>query len=750
MNSVDFIGNIMVKAESIAQSLNSKYLLLEHVLYAFIDNDIIKKEMMKYDEESYESLSIRLGHFIQCFPLIERVDEKEYDVESSQLINVFLYSYMLCDKCNKPLISDNNILNLINGISSFLMITRDESTFARDFLEKSKFDSYFITQYYQKYAQEKIISDKLQPILNMMDVENMENTQNDSALEKYTINLTKKVQEKNWIKLVGREKEVNLIEQVLYRKNKPNVILVGNQGIGKKKIIEGLTYQMLQKNPDIKIYQLDMLSLMSNIFVKGELENRIKNLSYLLKNENAILVINDIGTSCGSDSSNQSDLATLFKPLLNDGIIKIIGTSTFEDYRKYIEKDNSFENFFFKMTIEDTTLDETKIIIKNIVPYYEKFYKIKYDKSAIKSILDLTNRYMFNKHFPDKAIDVLDMVGAYCKYLNAKKVNINMVQETISNLLNIPLNNISQDEESIYQFLEEKLNEKIIGQETAVAKVSDAVIIAKSGLRESNKTAISLMLTGKSGTGKTELCRVLSDTMNIPLVRFDMSEFMEDNSVPKLIGAPPGYKDAGNGKAGNGLLINAIDEHPYCILLLDEIEKAHPKIHNLLLQVMDNGKLTSSMGKQVSFENVFLIMTSNVGAQNSYKKSIGFCKGNDNQPSTQDYEMTFLPEFRNRIDACVTFNDLTKDVLLKICNKFLMELKDMLSQKEIELKYDDNILEYIVKESKIIDYGARTLKHYITNNIKNVIAKQLVFGKYKNKKLLTLSVNDDKITFGSK
>lgn len=744
-----FIVSILTKATNIATETQSKYLLLEHVLFSLIQDENIKKEMRKYNSKFFDEMELKLAHYIKYFPLITRNTNKKKEPIVANIVNVFLYTYLLCDKCNRPLIDDENILNLINSLASFLLLDGSQ---AQEFLVNANFDTSFISFYYQQYAKDKLMDEKIKPILDklLFNEDGLEmDMKKENPLEKYAINLTKKVQEKNWIKLVGREKEVNLIEQILYRKDKPNVILVGNQGIGKKKIVEGFASKLLTKYPNMEVYQLDMLSLMSNIFIKGELENRVKTLSKELNDRKAILVIDNISSICGSDSSGQSDVATLLKPMLSNGSVRIIGTSTFEDYRKYIEKDGSFENWFFKMTVEDATYDETKDIINNVVPYYEKHHHIKYTKDTVKAILELTNRYIFNKHFPDKAIDLLDMVGAYCKYLESKKTNVLMVQETISNLMNIPLNNIVQSSDGIYETLEDKLNEKIIGQEEAVKKVSDSVIISKSGLRESNKTAISLMFRGKSGTGKTELCRVLSDIMNIPLVRFDMSEFMEENSVPKLIGAPPGYKDAGNGKAGNGLLINAIDEHPYCILLLDEIEKAHPKIHNLLLQVMDNGRLTSSMGKSVSFENVFLIMTSNVGAKSSYKKAIGF--GNIKSTSSEnDYEDMFLPEFRNRIDSSVVFNDLPNDVLLKICHKFLNELKDMLKVKDIELLFDDDVLKYIVDKSDISEYGARTLKHYITNNIKNKIAKDLVFGKYKNKKKLTLSIKDDTICFGSK
>ena len=612
-------------------------------------------------------------------------------------------------------------------------------------------NQYFLTNIYNKYSNEgmtdKIAANLLnteEGISNISDKDKLEN-----ALKQYTINLTEKVKSDDWIKIIGRENELELLQQVLLRHDKPNAIIVGNDGIGKTKLVEGLAKIYVEKHPEYTFYQLDTLALISNLLLKGELENRVKMISQALKaKKTAVLFIDEMEAICGNaDVSSQGDVISLLKPLLNDGQLRVIGATTFEDFRKYIERDTSFTRKFFRLNLEEPILEETKNILMNVKPVYEKLFNVEFSEEIIDLIIDTATKYFANKCFPDKAIDMIDTLGAFAKFQNEHTITDQMVYKTLSMLLNIPLSNVSQSEEEIYQHLEEKIKEEIMGQDEAVSKVADAVIISRSGLRETNKTASTMMFMGESGVGKTEICRVLSKIMNIPLVRFDMSEYMEEHSVSKLLGAPPGYKGFGDGKSGNGLLINAIDEHPNCILLLDEIEKANSKIHNILLQVMDNGKITSSSGKSVSFEHVFVIMTSNVGSYNTNKIRIGF--GNqDSKPSDDDYNEKFLPEFRNRIDATVKFNSLSNAIMKNICNKFLNELKTVLSTKSIDFSWNDDIIKYIVDKVDKSGNGARPMKHIITNEIKNKIAKDIVFGKFKNGGNIALSLNENKIIFG--
>lgn len=737
------LENIIGLAYDKAKSLSSKYIHLEYILYAVLKNSKFIKLLKQY-KINYEKLLNEVEDFITNFPLIEHLESSSDKIEVSKHVKVFLGYYEICKTCNKDICMKEDILFVTNILGAFLFM---EDTFAQKLLLKNKVNQEFITKIYQKNSNDEIrnrITDKI----NEFDNENI-SSREEEYLNNYTINLTKKVSDKDWIPIIGRNQELELLQQILLRHNKPNVIITGNAGIGKTKIVEGLVKIYTEKYPDKNFYQLDTLSFMSNILVKGELENRVKNLSQIIKKKgNIILVIEDIHTLCsGGDYSGQLDVAGLLKPLLNDGMLKIIGTTTIEEYRKYIEKDTPFAKNFYKLNIEEPTIEETKEILMNVKIKYENIFNVKYSEKIVDLIIESCNKYFSNKSFPDKAIDIIDMLGAYAQYNNINEITENMVYKTLSTLLHIPLSNISQSEEDLYQHLEENIKKEIIGQDEAVKKVSDAVIISRSGLRETNKTATSLMFKGSSGVGKTEICKVLSKIMNIPLIRFDMSEYMEDHSVSKLIGAPPGYKGFSDGKSGNGLLINAIDEHPNCILLLDEIEKANTKIHNILLQVMDNGKLTSSSGKSVSFEHVFLIMTSNVGSYNNHKIRIGF-GNNDTSPSDQDYEDRFLPEFRSRIDSTITFNNLSKNILKNICVKFLNELKEILIKKNVDFVYNDDIINYITDKTIHLNNGARPMKHIITNEIKNNIAKNIVFGKYRNGGKVNLSIKDNKIDFG--
>lgn len=744
-----YLQELITKAYQDAHKRGHSLLLLEHILYAFLTiDDKSIKNFFKEHNADYETILVEVNNFLNNYPLIPTLDNNEEKPQLNIKIEMFVGFFLTSCSCNIYNRIPMDLLNIMLTISSFLFM---ENTFAEKILSTNKINFDVVIDIYQKYNAEKIISDEIAPALEDFITKGLQDKinqiksekmgENSSASQNYLINLTEKVNNEDWIKIVGRTDEIDLLEQIILRHDKPNAILVGNPGIGKTKIVEGFAKKLIDNNSIYKVYQLDTLAFNSNVMFKGELEKRVIQLTdYLKEQGNAILYIDEMHSICVNDNQNLN-IANLLKPILTDNTLKIIGSTTFEEYRKYIEKDEAFTRRFYKMVIEEPDVKETTKIINEIKPYYEDYFKIKYSNDAIEEIMNLTNKFIFDKHYPDKAIDLLDMSGAYCVHNKIKNVKPNHIQKVISKMRNIPLSNISQSEEDIYKHLEERLKEKIFGQDEAVKTLCDAVIIARSGLRETSKTAISLLLTGQSGCGKTESCKQLADIMSIPLIRFDMSEYMESHSVSKLIGSPPGYKDSGDGKAGNGLLINAIDENPHCVLLLDEIEKADSKVHNILLQVMDNGKLTSSLGKQVSFENVFLIMTSNTGSYNAHKHSIGF--GNEESIYDKDLEQAFLPEFRNRIDKIINFNNLSKNIMEKVCEKFIKEMGEMLVEKNIDFKYDKSIIDYVVNKAYDKDNGAREMKHIITNEIKNVIAKKIVFGEYKKNNKILLRYNNE-------
>ena len=758
MNEEAYVKSLIDKATDYAQSLSSQHLLIEHILYILMQEKKTQSILRRYKIDCQKIIE-DTENYLKKYPLIEKGSK----ISVSKNIEFFSTAFLIANDCNIDYIKNKQILYILDALIAFSTMI---DTYAYKILCDNKVDDELIARLHSDNSDISF-NDRMTKAIKEMSNSTSNNSSNDATpiiqsilsnysntaknpLDLYTSDyLTPYLKSKS--AMIGRENEIKIGEQIIMRNDKPNLIIVGQNGVGKSKLVCEISKAIKERMPEMTFVQLDTYALTANVMLKGEIENRIKSIYDELKNKKgAILFIDNIHTICPSDDNTlQSTISSTFKSFMENTYIKIIGTTTPEDYRKSLEKDENFSKKFFKMMIDEPSISDTKQILKGIKKKYEKFSGHKFSSNIIDLIVDLSSKYCKGSAFPAKALDVLDMTGAIAKY-NDSTIDENTVYKSLSSLLNIPLSNISQSEEDLYKNLENNIRQEIIGQDDAVKQVSDAVIISRSGLRETNKTATSLLFTGSSGVGKTELCRVLSKIMNIPLVRFDMSEYMEEHSVSKFLGAPPGYKDAGNGKAGNGLLINAIDEHPYCILLLDEIEKAHPKIHNLLLQVMDNGKITSSMGKSVSFEHVFLIMTSNVGSNVSYKKTIGFESVNTNEPMQEALEDSFLPEFRSRIDSTINFNNLNEDVMSNICIKFLEELKQLLKEKKITLNYSKELVNYITNKAMNVNNGARPMKHIITNEIKNVIAKEIVFGKYKNGGTLKIDVQNEEIVFGEK
>lgn len=729
-----------------AKELNSKYVLVEHLLYALMSNQsFLNSPIHQSNIEKYNCVVGDVEKYLNEFDLIIKNESTngETILLSQPLIDFILYFEVVSSCVDPHIIGDETVIYLI-VLSSFLFLKNTQSY---QILNDNGITQEFVSILLQGSSLERLIKDQLNDDIKQIINKNIKNhpQNNEQVLSNYLIDINEKVSRDDWVQIIGRSSEIDLLEQIVLRKDKPNAILVGHPGVGKTKIIEGFVKKIIQDDKPYKVYQLNILEFTSSIFVKGELEKRVIRLINFLQNiPNSILFIDEIHTICGNpDSSSQGEISDLLKPLLVGNGIRLIGATTHDEYRKYVERNEAFSRRFSKIIIDENTICETLDILKNIKQHYEKFFGITYSDDSINSILKLTQKYIHNKYYPDKAIDVLDMVGAYCKHNNHITVDSEHIKESLSVMLNMPISKLAQTEEELYKSLESTIRKKIIGQDAATTLLSDSVIISKSGLRENNKTATSLMFMGPSGVGKTEICKVLSSILNIPLVRFDMSEFMEEHSVSKLLGSPPGYKGFSDGKAGNGLLINAIDENPYCILLLDEIEKANPKIHNILLQVMDNGKLTSSNGKTVSFENVFLVMTSNVGSYNAHKKGIGF--NNFENTSDKDYDDKFLPEFRNRIDSTVKFNSLNTEMLKQICVKFINELTELLKDKNIQIKVDNDVINYIVDKAIKQQSGARPIKHIITNEIKNVLAKNIMFGNYVDNQLVNVSLKNNNI-----
>jgi ATP-dependent Clp protease ATP-binding subunit ClpA len=556
--------------------------------------------------------------------------------------------------------------------------------------------------------------------------------------------------------VIGREDELIEITEILARRKKNNVIIVGEPGVGKTAIAEGLALMITEgKVPEIlepkTVFSLDVTSLVAGTKYRGEFEERAKMVfDQLSKKKDIILFIDEIHMIMGAGSAGGSniDIANLLKPLLASGKLFCVGATTSEEYRENFEKDRALQRRFQKVVIDQPDKENTKLIIKGLKQYYESFHEIEYTEEALDMSVELAERYMHGKYNPDRVIDVIDIAGARAKLHKHKgKVDIKQIEEAISKITRIPMDMIDAKENTNYINLEGNIKTKLFGQDGAVSTLVESILVSKSGMRERNKPIGSFLFVGPTGTGKTELCRQLADNLSVKLRKYDMSEYMEQHSVSKLIGAPPGYVGHAEGGMGSGQLINDVEETPNCIVLLDEVEKAHPSVMNLLLQVMDDGKLTGSNGKVADFSNVILIMTSNLGSAQKSKMAIGFATDNDDA-SVQAIKKFFSPEFRNRLDATVEFVSLEKEHIDMIVDKTIGEINDMLKEKNVNILLSSTAKIWLRERGYIPSMGARPLQRVVNDNIKKPLSKEILFGKLMDGGTVTVDINkNDEIEF---
>ena len=561
--------------------------------------------------------------------------------------------------------------------------------------------------------------------------------------------------------VIGREEQLEQLVQTIARRKKNNVILVGESGVGKTAIAEGLAHLINEDNvPDIikehTIYALDIGGLLAGTKFRGDFEERLKEVLEILETkEKTILFIDEIHMIMGAGNAGQGamDVANLLKPALQKGKLHCIGSTTYDEYREHFEKDKALNRRFYKVDVPEPTPEDAKRIIVNSIPAYEIYHEIAYKKDALHGAVDLTHQYWHNKFLPDKAFDVLDAAAARQKLLpvDARKhvLELDDIRYEVAKMTRIPIDQLVLTKDSEYKKeqqidIERVLRTKVFGQDEALERLADSIYISKAGLKDPNKPIGNYLFTGPTGVGKTETAKQLSEIMHMELIRFDMSEYQERHTVAKLIGAPPGYVGYGEGGQGSGLLINKLEEHPNCILLLDEIEKAHPDVSNVLLQIMDNGMVTSSDGKSVSARNAIVILTSNLGARDAEKNSIGF--GNTDAYSDAQEKAVksfFAPEFRNRLDAVVQFKKLNKKLMYSVTEKFLKELDAMLEPRNVVLEYDQSVIEWLTSKGFTETMGARPMARVINEKIKKPLAKQILFGKEVD--LVKLSIIEDDI-----
>ncbi|MEI7757414.1 MAG: ATP-dependent Clp protease ATP-binding subunit ClpA [Bacteroidota bacterium] len=560
------------------------------------------------------------------------------------------------------------------------------------------------------------------------------------ALDSYTVNLNKMVLAGKIDPLIGRDSEIERVIQTLCRRRKNNPLLVGEAGVGKTAIAEGLAKRIVDKEVPVilegtTIFSLDMGALLAGTKYRGDFEQRLKAvMKQLNEHKDAILFIDEIHTliGAGSASGGTLDASNLLKPALSNGSIKCIGATTYQEYRTVFEKDHALTRRFQKIDVEEPSILDTINILKGLKTRFEKHHNVKYSVAAINSAAELSAKYINDRHLPDKAIDVIDEAGAAQRILpknKQKKVITNKeIEEVVAKIAKIPSKNISNDDKHTLKNLERDLKAVIFGQDKAIENLASAIKMTRSGLGIPNKPIGNFLFSGPTGVGKTEVARQLAYILGIELIRIDMSEYMERHAVSRLIGAPPGYVGFEQG----GLMTESVNKQPYCVLLLDEIEKAHPDIFNILLQVMDHGSLTDSNGRKTDFRNVTLIMTTNAGAESLSKTSMGFTQSKKMGDEQAEIKRLFTPEFRNRLDATVSFAPLSHDVILKVVDKFLMQLEDQLHEKKVDATFTENLKSYLAKHGFDPTMGARPMSRLIQDTIRKALADELLFGQLTN------------------
>ncbi len=575
----------------------------------------------------------------------------------------------------------------------------------------------------------------------------------DSALAKYCVDLNAKARKGDVDPLIGRENEVERCVQVLCRRRKNNPLLVGDPGVGKTAIAEGLARKIVQHEvPDVlshaTIFSLDMGALLAGTRYRGDFEERLKAVvNELEEHPDAVLFIDEIHTviGAGATSGGAMDASNLLKPALQGGKLRCMGSTTYKEFRQHFEKDRALSRRFQKIDVNEPSVEDSVKILKGLKPYFESHHDIKYTAEAIKTAVELSARYIHDRKLPDKAIDVIDEAGAAQHLLadskRRKTIGIKEIEAVVAKIARIPPKSVSKDDASVLRDLEATLKRVVFGQDKAIEALSSSIKLARAGLREPEKPIGNYLFAGPTGVGKTEVAKQLASSLGVEMLRFDMSEYMEKHAVSRLIGAPPGYVGFDQG----GLLTDGVDQHPHCVLLLDEIEKAHPDVFNILLQVMDHGKLTDHNGRQVDFRNVILIMTSNAGASEMSKSAIGFGRDRREGEDTAAIERTFTPEFRNRLDAVISFAPLGRDVILQVVEKFVLQLEAQLMDRNVSIELSPAAAAWLGDKGYDDKMGARPLGRVIQEQIKKPLAEELLFGKLQKGGLVKVGVRDGAI-----
>src|SRR5580700_6829271 len=726
------------RALSLANERRHEYATLEHLLLALIDDvdsaavlracgvdlDALRKTVVQYLDTELENLVVDSQEEAKATNGFQRVVQRAaFHVQSSGREEV-------------------------TGANVLVAIFAERETHAAYFLQEQDMTRYDAVNYISHGIAKRPGHSDPSRLPRGADEEHEARDAKDSkdsgdskkkegALDAYCVNLNRKARDGRIDPLIGREAEVQRTIQVLCRRQKNNPLLVGDPGVGKTAIAEGLARKIVNGAvPEVlsgaTVFALDMGALLAGTRYRGDFEERLKQvMKEIEQHKDAILFIDEIHTviGAGATSGGAMDASNLLKPALAQGVLRCIGSTTYKEYRQYFEKDRALVRRFQKIDVNEPTVEDAIEILKGLKPYFEEFHKIRYTSEAVRAAVELSARFIHDRKLPDKAIDVIDETGAsqmlVAEAKRKKTIGIKEIEATIATMARIPAKTVSKDDTEVLQHLEDTLKRVVYGQNEAITALSSAIKLARAGLRDPEKPIGSYLFSGPTGVGKTEAARQLASSLGLELTRFDMSEYMERHTVSRLIGAPPGYVGFDQG----GLLTDAIDQHPHSVLLLDEIEKAHPDLFNILLQVMDHGKLTDHNGKIVDFRNVILIMTTNAGAAELAKQAIGFGSGIRTGHDEEAITRMFTPEFRNRLDATISFAPLSPETIGRVVDKFILQLEEQLADRNVVIELQASARDWLGIKGYDPLFGARPLARVIQEHIKKPLAEELLFGQ---------------------
>ena len=736
------------QALALARERRHEYATLEHLLLALTD-----------DQDSVSVLRA-------CGLDIEKIQQELNDYLDNELDNLVVNR----DEDPKPTASFQRVVQRaaihvqtsgrqeVTGANVLVAMFSERESHAVYYLQEQEMTRFDAVNYISHGIAKVPGRSESRPVEGVDDEEVSEEKavkQDREALTAYCVDLNKKAAEGKIDPLIGRDAEIERTIQVLCRRTKNNPLYVGDAGVGKTALAEGLARRIVNKEvPDVlldaTIFSLDMGALLAGTRYRGDFEERLKAVVNELDDcEGAVLFIDEIHTviGAGATSGGSMDASNLLKPALQSGTLRCMGSTTYKEYRSYFEKDRALARRFQKIDVPEPSIEDAVKILRGLKPYYEKHHRVRYTAEALRTAVELAARYINDRKLPDKAIDVIDEVGAAQKLLpegrRRKMITVKDVEAVVAKMARIPPKSVSRDDQQTLKTLERDLKTVVFGQDEPIKALSAAIKLSRAGLREPEKPIGCYLFSGPTGVGKTEVAKQLSLTMGIELIRFDMSEYMERHTVSRLIGAPPGYVGFDQG----GLLTDAIDQHPHAVLLLDEIEKAHPDLFNILLQVMDHGSLTDHNGKKIDFRNVILIMTTNAGAADMAKEAIGIGRSIREGDDEEAIKRMFTPEFRNRLDSTIAFNSLSPEIISMVVDKFVMQLDAQLSDRNVSIELDDKSRAWLVEKGYDRHFGARPLGRVIQNSIKTPLADELLFGKLMRGGLVKISMEDDKLTF---